>query len=169
MNNHESKNNLRDLFILLVASMLCPSIAFADPIILNPVPLVVVPILLPMEGVIVARLGKGTNPYFWRFVGVWTVITTVTFILLMTAIVAMQNFVGVTIVGIVGEIAVTLAEGIAVFYLLRSPRLTRQPEAAPSLLRSMAYSFVANAFSFIGGLLAVEIPAILWGWGVSNY
>jgi hypothetical protein len=86
----------------------------------------------------------------------------------MTAMITTADSVRAEIVGIIGEVAVTLIEGIAVYYLYRSPKLTREPEAALSLLRSISYSLAANLFSFTGGLLAVEIPARLWGWGVSS-
>jgi hypothetical protein len=115
-----------------------------------------VPFLLVMEGIILATLAGKTRPYFFRFVGAWTLLTTITFILLMIMIELAGE--SRAIVCILGEIAVTVTEGIALYYLLRFNKLTKSPDLAPSFGISLLYSLVANTFSFIGGVLVSDIP-----------
>jgi hypothetical protein len=131
--------------------------------------LLAVPILLLLEGVILARLAHKTQPYFERFVGAWFLVTTITLALLMTVIesarhsnlslvVSTMYFSSQEVIGILGELTVTVTESIALFYLLRSPKLTRQPELAPSWVKCLLYSLAANTFSFIAGILVTDIP-----------
>lgn len=159
----DMKNRIYMAVLLAATSLFFPSLLLANPIVegfwINPdyVLLYSVPFLLVMEGVILATLAKKSMPYFYRFVCAWALITTVTFLLLMASLEGINYSIGGS-VGVCGEAVVTIIEAIALYCLLRSQKISREPEYAPSFVQCLLYSLIANTFSFTGGFLAVDLP-----------
>jgi len=159
--NEKMKNMMAALMACALSILLFPLSPMANPIVEHVshhpdyAQFLAIPAILVMEGVILAILAKESRPYFFRFVSTWTLLTTITFILLMIVI---ELAGGAAIACILGEITVTVTEGVALYYLLRFQKLTREPESAPSFVRSLLYSLIANAFSFIGGDLIADLP-----------
>lgn len=120
-------------------------------------PLLTVVVLLLAEGIILFTLVRTARPYFFRFVGAWFAVTSITYILLITSLNPLVYYPYYKTLEICGEVTVTVIEGIALYYLVRSPRIIRIPEAAPSLMKCWLFSLIANAFSYTGGLLSEDL------------
>lgn len=168
----------KTLSLLLAAiSLAYPLIALANPIYWPEEPnyfqFISIPILLVLEGVILASLAEVN---FIRFTGVWSLVTGTTFMLLMLAIgkvtdvanfsnmsfgemKATEAYAGVCIV--VGEIMVTLIEAVVLYFLLKSTKITGKAGYSPSIIQCLRFSAIANVFSFIGGALILKLPALL--------
>jgi hypothetical protein len=131
------------LFLLAALSLAYPCELLANPIYMPEEPsnlqFVSIPILLVSEGVILAWFSELSLPNLIRFTGVWTLVTSSTFVLLMLAISkvtdvanfsqmsfsdarATETYAGECI--FVGEIVITLIESAVLYFLLRLPKIT---------------------------------------------
>jgi len=145
----------RGITLWTLVALAVPSVAFANPVSLTGgYSLIAIPFLLVLEGVLIALLARDSAVYLLRFVPVWTVITTITFVLLLLLVSTVSGSPANTVIDIAGEIVVVLMEALCIVFLLARASLARNPKAAPSLRKALAYSFIANLVSLVGGLLA---------------
>lgn len=160
-----------------------PMLALANPIPSDPEPFrlplfLAFFVFLAMEGVILVKLIQRIQPYFPRFVDAWLAVTLMTNILLMISCYRLYHylayathpfrFAGETYKNVVwwqllvisGEMFVTAVEGVVLYFLVRSPKLVRAAEQAPSFGKCLLYSLMVNLFSFAGGVLATMLFSV---------
>jgi len=85
----------------------------------------------------------------------WFVVTSVTFILMVSMVFVLQGIGLRDSAWVAGEIIVVIIETVAVYWLLSKAVFVQNPEYRPNIKQAFLYSLVANAVSFFGSLVAM--------------
>jgi len=148
---------------MTVTATTIPAVLIPSPVLANPISLtggaslIAVPILLPLEGWLIALWARDSSVYVGRFVAVWTLITTLTLGLLVLVVAGLGNTVSAPVAVIAGESAVILVEAVCISGLLGHETFARNPTLKPGFGTCLAYSAGVNVISFVGGVLAVGL------------
>jgi hypothetical protein len=148
----------RHTAVATLAGLLVPSLALANPMSLTGgVSLVAAPLLLPLEGLLIAMWAPDSSVYRARFVPVWTLVTTLTLWLMILIVEGLQDIAPLPATMIAGQLGVIGVEAWCIRALLGNGRFVRNRLARPGFGRSLAYSAGVNAVSFVGGIVALGL------------
>jgi hypothetical protein len=142
----------------LLAPLIAPRLSLANPDVMPKAPFIVLPLLLILEGFIIAYLAKSSKVYLIRFVMIWFFVTLLTWLLFLASVALLQKMASDILLIVIGELVVVLIEAWAIFLLLRWKFLARNTKKSPSYVNCLVYSLIANLVSFGGGYLSLLLP-----------
>lgn len=105
-------------------------------------------------------MARRAKPVFPRFVAAWFLVTLATWVAFLAAVGAASLRFDIWRAILVGEVVVVAAEGFLIPVMLRSRFLAGDPAGAPTLLRALAMSAIANGISFGGSYLAYRLQSV---------
>lgn len=139
--------------------LILPSVAWANPIPFNPLPMSLIPLFFIIEGIVIALMGKKASPYLSRLLISWFFITAITFAAMVFLIMLLDPLTGGASI-VIGEIAVFIAEAHIIYWIFGHNHYVRIPESRMSLKQAYLTSFLVNATSLLGSVVAIYFATL---------